>query len=206
MKRLLIALCAATIAATATITTAPAPAEAASLFAKFVQGGKPRIKHAKRVSLKTSDQAPIARQIVAYDGKAVAGTIIVETSERRLYYVLGDGTAIKYAISVARPGFEWSGTNRISRKAEWPDWRPPAEMIAREARKGRKLPAFMAGGPNNPLGARALYLGSTIYRIHGTNQPWTVDKAMSSGCIRMANEDVVHLYQLAKVGTKVIVR
>lgn len=206
MKRILFAFCAAAFAATLTMPVAPAPAEAASIFAKIVQGGKGRTKHAKRVSLKNSDASPIPRETVYYDETVAAGTIIVETSERRLYYTLGNGTAIKYAISVARPGFEWAGTNSVSRKAEWPDWRPPAEMIAREARKGRKLPAFMAGGPNNPLGARALYLGSTIYRIHGTNQPWTVDKAMSSGCIRMANDDVVHLYQQAKVGTKVIVR
>ncbi len=205
MKRFLIALCTATMAATASLPATTAPAEA-GFFAKIVQGGKPRVKHVKRVSLKNSDESPIPREVVGYDQNVAAGTIIVETSQRRLYYVLGDGLAIKYAISVARPGFEWSGTNRISRKAEWPDWRPPAEMIAREARKGRKLPAFMAGGPDNPLGARAMYLGSTIYRIHGTNQPWTIDKSMSSGCIRMANEDVVHLYQQARVGTKVIVR
>ncbi len=205
MKRLLITLCAATIAATATMTAAPAPAEA-GMFAKIMQGGQERTKHVKRVSLKSSNASPIPRETVHYDAAVSAGTIIIETSERRLYYVLGNGTAIKYAISVARPGFEWSGTNRISRKAEWPAWRPPAEMIAREARKGHKLPAFMAGGPNNPLGARAMYLGSTIYRIHGTNQPWTIDKNMSSGCIRMANDDVTHLYQQAKIGTKVMVR
>lgn len=206
MKRILFAFCAAAFAATATLPVAPAPAEAASLFAKFMQGGKGRTKHVKRVSVRNSNASPIPRETVHYDATVPAGTIIVETSERRLYYVLGNGVAIKYAISVARPGFEWSGTNRISRKAEWPDWRPPAEMIAREAKKGRKLPAFMAGGPDNPLGARALYLGSTIYRIHGTNQPWTIDQSMSSGCIRMANDDVVHLYHQAKVGTKVIVR
>lgn len=206
MKRMFFAFCAATLAATATLPAAPVTAEAAGLFAKFVQGGKPRVKHIQRVSLKNSDASPIPRETVKYDNSVPAGTIVIETSERRLYYSLGGGLAIKYAVSVARPGFEWAGTNRISRKAEWPGWRPPPAMIAREARKGHKLPAYMPGGPKNPLGARALYLGSTIYRIHGTNQPWTVDKAMSSGCIRMANDDVVHLYQLAKIGTTVIVR
>ncbi|MEX0343663.1 MAG: L,D-transpeptidase [Rhizobiaceae bacterium] len=205
MKRFLTTLCAATIAATAAMTAAPAPAEA-GVFSKFMQGGQERVNPVKRVAVRNSNASPIPRETVRFDEPASAGTIIVETSERRLYYVLGNGLAIKYAIGVARPGFEWAGTNRISRKAEWPDWRPPAEMIAREARKGRKLPAFMAGGPNNPLGARAMYLGSTIYRIHGTNQPWTIDKNMSSGCIRMANDDVTHLYQQAKIGAKVIVR
>ncbi len=206
MKRIVHAFCAAAFAATVTLQTAPAPAEAANLFATIIQGGKPRIKHVSATSPKNSDASPIPREVVEFGEEIAPGTIIVDTSERRLYFALGDGLAIKYAVSVARPGFEWSGTNRISNKAEWPDWRPPAEMIAREARKGHNLPAYMPGGPDNPLGARALYLGATIYRIHGTNQPWTVDKAMSSGCIRMANEDVIHLYEQVRVGTKVIVR
>ncbi len=206
MKRGLFAFCAAALIATITLPTAPATAGAAGLFATLIQGGQTRVKHAKQVSLKNSNASPIARETVQFAEKFPAGTIIVDTGERRLYYTLGNGLAIKYAVGVARPGFEWAGSNKITRKAEWPDWRPPAEMIAREARKGRKLPAFMAGGPDNPLGARALYLGDTIYRIHGTNQPWTVDKAMSSGCIRMANDDVADLYGRAGVGTKVIVR
>ena len=152
-----------------------------------------------------SDKSPIPRQTVRYDGGHAAGTIIVNTSERRLYYTLGNGKAIKYGVGVGRDGFTWSGTHRVTRKAEWPGWTPPATMIRREAAKGRKLPAFMPGGPENPLGARALYIGSTIYRIHGTNQPWTIGQAMSSGCIRMANEDVQHLYEQAGVGTKVVV-
>ncbi len=152
-----------------------------------------------------SDKSPIPRQTVSYDGKYEKGTIIVNTSERRLYYTLGDGKAIRYGVGVGRDGFTWSGTHRVTRKAEWPGWTPPATMIRREAAKGRKLPAFMPGGPENPLGARALYIGSTIYRIHGTNQPWTIGQAMSSGCIRMANEDVTHLYSMAGVGTKVVV-
>ena len=153
-----------------------------------------------------SNKSPIRRQTVRYDGSYGAGTIIVNTSERRLYYTLGNGRAIKYGIGVGREGFTWAGTNRISRKAEWPGWTPPPQMIRREAAKGRKLPAYMPGGPENPLGARALYLGSTLYRIHGTNQPWTIGQAMSSGCIRMANDDVMHLYELAGVGTRVVVQ
>jgi lipoprotein-anchoring transpeptidase ErfK/SrfK len=152
-----------------------------------------------------SDKSPIPRQTVRYDGKYGAGTIVVNTAERRLYYTLGNGRAIKYGIGVGREGFTWAGTNRISRKAEWPGWTPPPQMIRREAAKGRQLPAYMPGGPENPLGARALYIGSTLYRIHGTNQPWTIGHAMSSGCIRMANEDVMHLYEMADVGTRVVV-
>ena len=153
-----------------------------------------------------SNKSPIRRQTVRYDGSYGAGTIIVNTSERRLYYTLGNGRAIKYGIGDGREGFTWAGSNRISRKAEWPGWTPPPQMIRREAAKGRKLPAYMPGGPENPLGARALYLGSTLYRIHGTNQPWTIGQAMSSGCIRMANDDVMHLYELAGVGTRVVVQ
>ena len=153
-----------------------------------------------------SNKSPIRRQTVRYDGSYGAGTIIVNTSERRLYYTLGNGRAIKYGIGVGREGFTWAGSNRISRKAEWPGWTPPPQMIRREAAKGRKLPAYMPGGPENPLGARALYLGSTLYRIHGTNQPWTIGQAMSSGCIRMANDDVMHLYELANVGPRVVVQ
>jgi lipoprotein-anchoring transpeptidase ErfK/SrfK len=143
---------------------------------------------------------------VRYSGPHGPNTIIIDTSERRLYYTLGNGRAIKYGVGVGRDGFTWAGTNRISRKAEWPGWTPPARMIRREAAKGRRLPAYMPGGPNNPLGARAMYIGSTLYRIHGTNQPWTIGQAMSSGCIRMANDDVVHLYSQVNVGTRVVVR
>ena len=141
--------------------------------------------------------------IVNYDGGAAPGTIIVNTIERRLYLVQPGGKARRYAVGVGKPGFEWAGTHRVSRKAEWPSWRPPAEMIAREKKKGRNLPTFMEGGVNNPLGARALYLGSTIYRIHGTNQAWSIGKAVSSGCIRMRNEDVMDLYDRVPVGAKV---
>jgi lipoprotein-anchoring transpeptidase ErfK/SrfK len=180
-----------------------APAQAESAFARFIQGGQPRAKHGNF----RSDKSPIPRKKVKYDPSIEADTIIIETSERRLYYTLGDGKAIQYAVGVGREGFEWSGTDRISRKAEWPGWTPPAVMRERVKREtGRVLPAYQPGGPDNPLGARAMYIGGRIFRIHGTNQPWTIGQAMSSGCIRMANEDVIHLYNQAGVGTKVIVR
>lgn len=151
-------------------------------------------------------QSPIPRELVAFNEAAAPGTIIVDNSERRLYHVLGGGVAVKYAVSVGRSGFLWTGTNTVSRKAEWPTWTPPEKMRAREAKKGKILPASMKGGIDNPLGARAMYLGSTIYRIHGTNQPSSIGKAMSSGCIRMANEDVEHLYASVEIGATVIVR
>ncbi len=133
------------------------------------------------------------------------GTILIKTGERRLYYVLPGGKAIKYGVGVGRQGFTWQGRKRISRKAEWPGWTPPAQMIARELKKGRKLPAFMPGGPNNPLGARALYLGGSIYRIHGTNNDGSIGRAVSSGCIRMRNDEVVDLYNRTDIGALVIV-
>ena len=129
------------------------------------------------------------------------GSIIIDTQNKFLYYVLGEGRAIRYGVGVGRAGFEWTGTQRISRKAEWPGWRPPAEMRQRQP----YLPVFMPGGESNPLGARALYLGSTLYRIHGTNDPTTIGKNISSGCIRLRNEDVIDLYERAQVGAKVIV-
>jgi lipoprotein-anchoring transpeptidase ErfK/SrfK len=144
-------------------------------------------------------------QIVNYDGEKAPGTIIIDTEARFLYLVEKDGMARRYGVGVGKPGFEWAGTHKVTRKAEWPSWNPPEQMIARERIKGRILPAHMEGGPENPLGARALYLGSTLYRIHGTNQPWTIGRAVSSGCIRMRNEDVMDLYERVKVGTKVIV-
>ncbi|SHL69856.1 L,D-transpeptidase [Roseibium suaedae] len=151
-------------------------------------------------------KSPIKRQTVRYDGPYSAGTIIVDTTERRLYHVLPGGKAMKYGIGVGKEGFQWAGSNRISRKAEWPGWTPPPQMRARERAKGRILPAHMVGGPNNPLGARAMYIGSTLYRIHGTNQPWTIGSAVSSGCIRLANDDVIHLYNHVQVGSKIIVK
>jgi lipoprotein-anchoring transpeptidase ErfK/SrfK len=144
-------------------------------------------------------------QTVEYVTKEKPGTIVIDTNNRFLYLVLGDGRARRYGVGVGKPGFEWSGVHKITRKAEWPDWTPPSQMIAREAEKGHILPAHMDGGDANPLGARAMYLGSTEYRIHGTNAPWTIGYAVSSGCIRMRNEDVVDLYERVRVGTRVIV-
>ncbi|WP_455272571.1 L,D-transpeptidase [Rhizobium herbae] len=144
-------------------------------------------------------------QTVAYDSKEKAGTIVIDTNSRFLYLVTGNGEARRYGVGVGKPGFEWAGAHRVTRKAEWPTWTPPSEMRAREAAKGHYLPASMSGGPENPLGARAMYLGSTLYRIHGTNAPWTIGYAVSSGCIRMRNEDVTDLYERVKIGTKVVV-
>jgi lipoprotein-anchoring transpeptidase ErfK/SrfK len=145
--------------------------------------------------------AHLRRQIVSYAGREAPGTIIVDTPNTYLYYVLGGGKAVRYGIGVGREGFTWSGVRTVERKAEWPDWVPPAEMIARQP----YLPRFMAGGPGNPLGARAMYIGGTVYRIHGTNAPSTIGQKVSSGCIRMLNEDVTDLYSRVNVGTKVVV-
>jgi lipoprotein-anchoring transpeptidase ErfK/SrfK len=143
----------------------------------------------------------LRRQEIAFPTKEPAGTLIVDTPNTYLYYVLGGGRAIRYGVRVGRDGFTWTGVQKISRKAEWPDWHPPTEMIERQP----YLPRFMAGGPGNPLGARAMYLGSTVYRIHGTNQPSTIGKFVSSGCIGMLNEDVSDLFDRVKVGTRVVV-
>ena len=143
----------------------------------------------------------LQRQIVSFRTREAPGTIIIDTPNTHLYYVLGDGRAIRYGIGVGRDGFTWSGVKQVARKAEWPDWHPPAEMIARQP----YLPRFVAGGPGNPLGARAMYLGGTAYRIHGTNDPTTIGKDVSSGCIRLTNEDVEDLYARVQVGAKVIV-
>lgn len=142
---------------------------------------------------------------IAFTSQLPPGSILVRTGTRRLYYILPNRQAIEYHVGVGREGFTWAGEDIVSRKAEWPDWRPPKEMIAREARRGRKLPAFMAGGPKNPLGARAIYIGDTQFRIHGTTQPWSIGQAVSSGCIRMMNEEVIDLYERVTVGARVIV-
>ncbi|GHC67792.1 L,D-transpeptidase [Limoniibacter endophyticus] len=144
-------------------------------------------------------------QQVAYQSKYKKGTIVIDTRRNFLYLVEGNGQARRYGVGTGKPGFEWAGTHKVTAKKEWPDWRPPAEMIKREKAKGRILPAHMPGGEANPLGARALYLGSTLYRIHGTNQPWTIGQAVSSGCIRMRNEDVIELYNRVPVGASVVV-
>ena len=143
----------------------------------------------------------LVRQVVDYASHQVPGTVIVDTKNTFLYFVLNDTQALRYGIGVGREGFTWSGEQTVARKTEWPDWRPPAEMIGRQP----YLPRFMAGGPGNPLGARAMYLGETEFRIHGTNKPDTIGKRVSSGCIRLTNEDVVDLYERVKVGAKVIV-
>ena len=150
----------------------------------------------------TPQMSAIPRETVAYPSSYAPGTIIVSTAERRLYYILGGGQALRYGVGVGRPGFTWGGIQTITMKREWPDWRPPAEMIRRRP----DLPRFMKGGIENPLGARAMYLGGSIYRIHGSNEPETIGTAVSSGCIRMTNEDVSDLYTHAKVGAKVIVQ
>jgi lipoprotein-anchoring transpeptidase ErfK/SrfK len=145
--------------------------------------------------------AKFKRQVIAYSGSEAPGTIVIDTGNTFLYLVMPGNRAIRYGIGVGRDGFRWSGTQAITKKAEWPDWTPPAEMIARQP----YLPRFMAGGETNPLGARAMYLGSTIYRIHGTNAPSTIGTRVSSGCIRLTNDDVADLYSRVNVGTKVIV-
>ncbi len=144
-------------------------------------------------------------QMVDYDTTEKPGTIVIDTNNRFLYLVMQGGKARRYGVGVGKPGFEWAGAHKITRKTEWPDWTPPSEMISREAAKGHYLPARMDGGAENPLGARAMYLGSTLYRIHGTNAPWSIGSAVSSGCIRLRNEDVVDLYDRVNVGTRVIV-
>jgi lipoprotein-anchoring transpeptidase ErfK/SrfK len=143
----------------------------------------------------------LQRQLVNYASREAPGTIIIDTPNTYLYLVLGHGQAMRYGIGVGRDGFTWSGVQSITRKSEWPDWIPPAEMIARQP----YLPRYMAGGPGNPLGARAMYLGGTVYRIHGTNAPGTIGTHVSSGCIRLTNVDVADLYSRVNVGTKVVV-
>ncbi len=156
---------------------------------------------ATQVKARNKRGSSIPKELVAYETKLKPGSIVVETSERRLYLVLEDGKAMRYGIGVGRDGFRWTGQHRITRMAEWPGWTPPAAMRKRVP----DLPAYMPGGPDNPLGARALYIGSTLYRIHGTSEPWTIGQAVSSGCIRLTNEDVTDLYNRVKVGALVIV-
>jgi lipoprotein-anchoring transpeptidase ErfK/SrfK len=156
-------------------------------------------------SVDDADHPPVDpkydRQIVTYDGKEQPGTIVIDTPHKFLYLVEDGGKAMRYGIGVGRPGFTWAGVKAITAKREWPDWRPPAAMLKRQP----ELPRFMAGGPQNPLGARAMYIGSTDYRIHGSNEPWTIGHNVSSGCIRLRNADVIDLYNRVKVGAKVVV-
>ncbi|MGD1037241.1 MAG: L,D-transpeptidase [Roseiarcus sp.] len=175
----------------------------ATSAAEAAGGGGRSILRAPQVLV--SDEQPIAdpapREVVDFSGPQKPGTVIINTSERRLYYVLPDQQAIKYGVGVGRPGFEWTGVEHIASKREWPDWTPPSQMLKRRP----DLPRHMAGGIDNPLGARAMYLSGTLYRIHGSNEPDTIGQAVSSGCIRMTNDDVVDLYNRAKIGATVIV-
>jgi lipoprotein-anchoring transpeptidase ErfK/SrfK len=162
---------------------------------------RPAIRHANAPAGQRPIDPRFLPQLVDYSGSAVAGAIVIDTEAKFLYLVMEGGKARRYGVGVGRPGFEWAGVHTITRTAEWPDWVPPDEMRLRRP----DLPLSMKGGVDNPLGARALYLGSTLYRIHGSNEPWTIGQAVSSGCIRMRNEDVIDLYERVKVGTKVIV-
>jgi lipoprotein-anchoring transpeptidase ErfK/SrfK len=162
--------------------------------------------NSQTASLYTPQEAPgTSHRTVNFYEPMAAGSILIRTSERRLYYVLPNNKAIMYPVGVGREGFTWSGEGAITRKASWPDWHPPKVMIEREAKKGHVIPAFMPGGPENPLGARALYIGDTEYRIHGTTQPWSIGKAVSSGCIRMMNDEVIDLFNRVEIGAAVIV-
>jgi lipoprotein-anchoring transpeptidase ErfK/SrfK len=175
----------------------PYPSNSGSLFESVMRGPAPM----EEADINAAPAPDLRRQVVNYPTKSAAGTVIIDTAQTYLYYVLGGGTAIRYGIGVGREGFTWSGTQSVTRKAEWPDWTPPEEMIARQP----YLPRWVAGGEGNPLGARAIYLGSTIYRIHGTNMPATIGRKVSSGCIRMLNADVIDLYSRVEVGTKIVV-
>ncbi len=189
------------VALLATLAFAPLPAAAQfrQIPAPTMQEPDPGVDH----TAKDADLDPaLRRQPVFYRSDYPAGTIIVNTSDRFLYLITSDTTALRYGIGVGRDGFQWGGIHKISRKAEWPDWTPPPEMIERQP----YLPRFMAGGPGNPMGAAALYIGATVYRIHGTNAPETIGQAVSSGCFRLVNEDVADLYSRVPVGTKVIVQ
>ncbi len=187
--------------------SAPAQAQTFSLLPNlFLQEETQTLSYAPADEVIQEEQpfetaAHLKRQVVNYPTREAPGTIIVDTANTYLYLVLGDGRAMRYGIGVGREGFTWSGTQTIANKAEWPDWRPPAQMLARQP----YLPRFVAGGTHNPLGARALYLGNTQYRIHGTNAPRTIGQRVSSGCIRMTNEDVSDLYARVNIGTKVVV-
>jgi len=181
------------------VALAPALPAQASIRDMLNINEQPGVVPTKQESLLPPEFRP---QPVYFRSNEPPGTIVINTDERFLYLVQPDNRAIRYGVGVGRDGFQWSGLLKISRKAEWPDWRPPAEMIQRQP----YLPRFMAGGEGNPMGARALYLGDTIYRIHGTNQPQTIGHALSSGCFRMVNNDVIDLFDRVPVGTKVIVR
>jgi lipoprotein-anchoring transpeptidase ErfK/SrfK len=196
------ALAIGTLALSASATAAPLPLFP-FILTPPVQAYEPPVQAAPDRNAVAPAEMParLKRQIVSYPTREAPGTVIIDTPNTYLYYVLGNGQAIRYGIGVGRDGFTWSGVQSVTKKAEWPDWTPPPEMIARQP----YLPRHMAGGPGNPLGARAMYLGGTVYRIHGTNAPGTIGTHVSSGCLRLTNEDVSDLYSRVNVGTKVIV-
>jgi lipoprotein-anchoring transpeptidase ErfK/SrfK len=179
----------------ATLLAGAGHAKAQGLDMRDIMGSGPNFRGG-------GGSSPISRSTVSFSGPYAPGTIYINTAERRLYLVLGNGQALRYGIGVGRDGFRWSGTHRISAKKEWPSWTPPSQMLARRP----DLPRHMAGGIDNPLGARAMYLGSTLYRIHGSNEPETIGQAVSSGCFRMTNDDVTDLYNRVPVGTTVVVK
>ncbi|KLK90031.1 ErfK/YbiS/YcfS/YnhG family protein [Microvirga vignae] len=184
-----------TVVASACIMAFTGPAQAQTVASL---GGGPASFFERLFGGPTS---PTVRRLVSWPGDHRPGTIVISTSQRRLYFVLGSGQAIQYGVGVGRPGFTWTGTKTVSMKREWPAWSPPAAMLRRRP----DLPRYMPGGLGNPLGARALYLGSSMYRIHGSNEPETIGYAVSSGCIRMTNADVIDLYNRTRIGTKVVV-
>jgi lipoprotein-anchoring transpeptidase ErfK/SrfK len=184
----------ALLVAATTLLTGAGHAQAQGFDIRDIMGGGPNFG--------AGGSSPIRRQTVSFSSNFAPGTIYIDTAERRLYLVLPNGQALRYGIGVGRDGFRWSGTHRISAKKEWPSWTPPSQMLRRRP----DLPRHMAGGVNNPLGARAMYLGSTLYRIHGSNEPETIGQAVSSGCFRMVNEDVTDLYGRVSVGTPVVMK
>jgi lipoprotein-anchoring transpeptidase ErfK/SrfK len=185
------------VAAPSTPAHVPTPVHVLAPVPAPVPAPTPQVETPKAADV----PGKLVRQVVDYVSHQTPGTVVIDTGNTFLYLILNDGQALRYGIGVGREGFAWSGEQTVAHKAEWPDWRPPAEMLSRQP----YLPRFMAGGPGNPLGARAMYLGDTEYRIHGTNKPDTIGKRVSSGCIRLTNEDVVDLYERVKVGAKVIV-
>ncbi|MFN8829402.1 MAG: L,D-transpeptidase [Labrys sp. (in: a-proteobacteria)] len=194
MRRLMVTI-AALVGLMSAFVAGPATAESSLEFILNNGGYNPD------AAASGKNYTPIPREIVDYETRERPGTIVIDSPARRLYLVLGDGKAMRYGVGVGRPGFEWGGVKTITRKAEWPSWTPPPQMLQRRP----DLPRFMAGGPKNPLGARAMYLGSSLYRIHGSNEPQTIGQAVSSGCIRMTNDDVTDLYERVNVGTKVVI-
>jgi lipoprotein-anchoring transpeptidase ErfK/SrfK len=197
------ALAAALLLPAATIARAEPFAPGTFQIFGGMDGGSPEVSAAQRVPGPVPEH--LRSRVIDFASPLPEGSILVKTGFRRLYFILGEGRAVEYHVGVGREGFTWNGTNVISRKAEWPDWRPPPEMIARERKKGHELAALVPGGPGNPLGARALYIGDTAFRIHGTPEPWSIGQAVSSGCIRMLDAEVIDLYERVAIGATVVV-